>query len=444
MMTQVDRLRAFINDTPIGVLRAVHSEAESAAKGYVLEFSYLPEWEGMAGAYPVSPHLPLGKVSSGPSVWNYFVNLLPEGSILEDVSARLNLGRHDVFGLLLELGRDCAGAITLLPEGQTPDAAQRYQPLPVEELRRRIPPRKEGKLYALGGRLRMSLAGTQDKLGLALDDQGGFLIPEGTTPSTHIIKPECSDQFHHCVVNEFFVMRLAGLMGLNVPKTGIVRVPEPIYIVERFDRERNEDGLWKRIHQIDVCQAKNALNTRKYEQEYEYAPLGLTIKDCFDVARYDSVPGQAIMQTIRWTVFNYLVGNTDAHAKNMSILIRPDSIRLAPFYDLLCVRAYGEDYNRLAFCIGGEDNIDWIDEACWRKFAKDCSLNERLVLTTLRSMAEAIVPNAQGLMHGEDFRLLTDDERESLETIAHVIERHSLLAQGRDPDADKQEGPSPG
>lgn len=415
-----DSLFVYHDHVRVGTLKA-RSLREG---GYLLLFSYDPHWR----RFPLSPHLPLGQTSQGAPVWNFFLNLLPEGHVLEDVAYRMNLRVHDVFGFLRQFGRDCPGAISLLSPDTEPEARAFYVPIEVERLRRHLPDgptdakreysRQSGRLFMFGGKPRMSLAGAQDKLGVMLSPEGEFLLPEGTAPSTHILKSSCGKEFPFCVLNEHLIMRLASSIGLPVPRSKMLRLPEPVYVIRRFDRKR-EGRQWFRLHQIDMCQFFDVPNGMKYEEgSYTYAPEGLTLKDCFTFARAMSEPEKACQDVLKWCCYNYLVGNTDAHAKNISALVDEQGLHPAPFYDLLCVRAYGDEYTRMAFSIGGEDHLSLINEDCWRGMAKECGLTQEKVLAELHFQASRLPEAFSNLVVQET---LSEEEREFAERIRNTI-----------------------
>jgi serine/threonine-protein kinase HipA len=177
----------------------------------------------------------------------------------------------------------------------------------------------------------MSLAGAQHKLAVVL--QGGELFePAGATPSTHILKPDHPDRdYPHSAINEWFVMRLAKRLGLDVPNVHRRYVPSPVYLIDRFDRTLERQG-WQRRHVIDACQLLGLDRSFKYRQGSMESLAALA-----NACRSSAV---ARSRLFRWLVFNVLVGNSDAHLKNVSFQISHEGVQLAPFYDLLSVATY--------------------------------------------------------------------------------------------------------
>ncbi len=298
-------------------------------------FQYSDGWLGHGQAYALSPHLPLQKAklvdsSSVRHVQWYFDNLLPEEGQRMLLAADAGLSAADAFSLLEHYGAESAGSLTLLPSGAVERSAGELKPVSIESLSARIKQLPRVSL-AHGAQKRMSLAGAQHKLAVVLND-GGLHEPIGASPSTHILKPDHPDaDYPHSVINEWFVMRLAGRLDLPVPAVRRLYVPEPVFVVDRFDRVLTEQG-WQRLHVIDACQLLGL------DRSFKYAKGSVdTLLDISQACR-----ASAIVKTklFSWMVFNALVGNGDAHLKNLSFLVSPSGIQLAPHYDLLSTGAY--------------------------------------------------------------------------------------------------------
>ncbi len=180
---------------------------------------------------------------------------------------------------------------------------------------------------------RMSLAGAQHKLAVVLQD-GALFEPGADTPSTHILKPthQMQEIYPHSVINEWFVMSLAARLKLDVPSVHRRYVPSPVYLIDRFDRHLTPQGQWQRLHAIDACQLLNLPRTFKYDQG--------SVERLAELAMLCRAPAVARARLFDWLVFNILVGNSDAHLKNLSFLVSDAGIALAPFYDLLSEAAY--------------------------------------------------------------------------------------------------------
>ncbi|SAL67457.1 HipA domain-containing protein [Caballeronia peredens] len=321
-------LIASINDTEVGVLNADDD---------IWSFTYLPSWRANADAYPLSPALPLQAETlrdgstRRPVQW-YFDNLLPEEGqrtlLARDAAIR---NEADAFALLAHYGAESAGSVTLDLPGTHEAQEPAERALPDDALQARIDALPRLPLTH-GAIKRMSLAGAQHKLAVVLRD-GALHEPAGRMPSTHILKPNHhdTDDYPHSVINEWFVMKLADKLRLGVPAVHRRYVPSAVYLVDRFDREVRA-GAWRRLHMIDACQLLDLARTFKYE-EGSVEQLATLAARCRNQAA-------ARTRLFSWLVFNVLVGNSDAHLKNLSFLVSRDGIQLAPFYDMLSVAAY--------------------------------------------------------------------------------------------------------
>lgn len=246
----MSRLRVFANGDLVGFL--------DVAEGR-WSFDYDAGWN----AYALSPSFPLATRTYRDSAdirhveW-FFENLLPEGRLRELIASRDRIDPKDTWALLLRHGQDTAGALSLLPE--TVDASgvqEKLLPLSRDALQDKIQESRSRNLPLMASwdDIRMSLAGAQEKLGLRIDANGSMFLPEGTAASTHIVKPEnASADFPFCPANEFFCMRLAAELKVPVPQVDLLHLPEPLYVIERFDRAPDAETI-RRMHQIDLCQA---------------------------------------------------------------------------------------------------------------------------------------------------------------------------------------------
>jgi serine/threonine-protein kinase HipA len=220
-----------------------------------------------------------------------------------------------------------------------------------------------------------------------------IFLATGNSPSSHILKPPIPG-LEETVENEAFCMMLAASLGLPAPKVTIRRGQDKLYIVERFDRERDKEGKILRLHQEDFCQALGVLPDQKYESEG-----GPSLARCFGLLKEKSYSPAADQKALlSWVVFNFLVGNADAHAKNLAVIFTPKGPRLAPFYDLICTRVYPRLTDRLAMRIGGENRPLWIQPRHWERFSSEISIKFRLTLRTLKEMAQKITSNAGALV----------------------------------------------
>ncbi len=275
--------------------------------------------------------------------------LLPEGESRKSIARDVHVPERDTYGLIRALGRDCAGAVVIQPiEDSAPPAptTTTAEPLSPDEIDVLVRDLKSAPL-GVGGRVRISLAGVQQKLVLTRMQDGSWGRPVDGTPSTHILKPEVA-AFPDTVENEAFCMRVAKHLGLDVASVGTTKIGgRKLIVVDRYDRVVAADGTVRRIHQEDFCQATGVAPETKYEEDG--GPSLLRIAGILrDVAAPDSLD-----RLLKAVTVNALIGNGDAHAKNFSLLHTEDgALTLTPLYDLMCTLYYGDD--RLAMYI---DNI---------------------------------------------------------------------------------------
>lgn len=319
-------LRASINQMEVGTLQEV---------GGLWSFQYARAWLDNPLGFALSPHLPLTAeplldgASQRPVQW-YFDNLLPEESQRVLLAGDAKLDAADAFGLLAWYGAESAGSVTLLSPGVAPQTVEPLRPLSDDALETRIRRLPKAPLTHAAIK-RMSLAGAQHKLAVVLQD-GALFEPAGATPSTHILKPDHPDEdYPHSVINEWFVMRLAKRLALDAPDVHRRYVPSPVYLIDRFDRVPNAQG-WQRQHAIDACQLLGLDRSFKYSQG--------SMENLAALANACRSPAVARSRLFGWVVFNVLVGNSDAHMKNLSFLVSHEGVQLAPFYDLLSVATY--------------------------------------------------------------------------------------------------------
>ena len=275
--------------------------------------------------------LPLADVSYPNARTRAFLDgLLPEGEQRRVIAEQLDLSANDTFGLIRELGRDCAGAIVVQPRDEpapAPATTLTARPLTDEEITDQVVNLKNAPL-GLSDHVRISLAGVQEKLLLTRRIDGTWGSPTDGTPSTHLLKPEIR-AFPNTVANEAFCMRFARYLGV---RTATIDTTEfggrPLIVVERFDRLVAADGSVQRIHQEDFCQVFSRSPKDKYQHDG-----GPSLRQIAGILRQYADP-QSLIRLLEMVFVNVLVGNGDAHGKNFSVLHHRDGrIELAPLYD---------------------------------------------------------------------------------------------------------------
>jgi len=357
-----------------------------------LSFQYDSGWLESDRAMPLSLRLPLRpEPYPDPQARPFFANLLPESELRRAVARRLGLSERNDFALLEAVGGECAGAVSVLPEGSAPSGEGGYRPLDDAQLDALVAELPTRPLLAGEEGMRFSLAGAQSKLPVHFDGRT-ISLPLGEAPSSHILKPPIH-LYPHTVENEYFCGLLAVRVGLAVPAVTLLHKAQPLYLIERYDRRRTADGGLDRIHQEDFCQALGIPPERKYEKEG-----GPSLPQCIKLVRGSSIfPVADVRALLRWVIFNYLIGNADAHAKNASLLLSGQGPVLAPFYDILSTAVYPGLTERLAMRIGGEERPDWIIERRWQQFARDADVAFKLVRRMLLQMKESVREEADRL-----------------------------------------------
>ncbi|OFZ96260.1 MAG: hypothetical protein A2Z44_00185 [Betaproteobacteria bacterium RBG_19FT_COMBO_58_11] len=248
---------------------------------------------------------------------------------------------------------------------------------------------RRGQIYAAwptDERPRLSLAGAQDKCPVLVRDDHYFL-PQLEAPSSHILKFELAD-YRHLPAYETFTTQLAAAIGLPVVDIALRTVGRTRYAqIARYDRVWDERGEVQRLHQEDFCQALGYGHEKKYQEHG-----GPSFAQCYRlVQEASSEPAIDVQHLLRWQIFNVLAGNSDGHAKNLSLLHLPDdATRLAPFYDLVCTRAIERIDYHLAFDVGGERNPSVITSAHWEALAKACDVRPQFLGNLVRETAAAL------------------------------------------------------
>ena len=355
-------------------------------------FRYDSAWID-SGGFAVSRSLPLAVREFAPeegTAQRWFANLLPEGAVREHIVRDLKLPNTD-FDLLRAIGGECAGALSILPIDRQPSGQRQYRPLTEKDLADLAA--RRGQIYAVwpaDERPRLSLAGAQDKCPvLVRDDQ--YFLPQLEAPSSHILKFELAD-YRHLPAYETFTTQLAAAIDLPVVDIALRTVGRTRYAqIARYDRLWDDSGEVQRLHQEDFCQALGYGHEKKYQEHG-----GPSFAQCYRlVQETSSEPAIDVQHLLRWQIFNVLAGNSDGHAKNLSLLHLPDDagrpqIRLAPFYDLVCTRAIERIDYHLAFDVGGERNPSVITPAHWEALAKQCDVRPQFLGNLVRETADAL------------------------------------------------------
>ena len=357
------------------------------------EFSYDKEYLTAADACPISMSLPLQEDPF--NSWEtrlFFENLLPPVVVRRKLEKIIHHDHDNYFAFLKVLGGDCAGAIALYPEGVNPsDGEERFRELgedEADEVLKALP--ESPLLQGIVEGYRISVAGAQDKLVVRMRN-GNLALPLYGTASTHIVKPRMK-RCEHSVENECFCQQLADACGISAAKSFIHRIKDDgYYVTRRYDREE-ADGHVTRYLQEDLCQAMGIDSEKKYQVDG-----GPSAARCFRFLSDNSFGLDDRMRFVDYFVYNFLIGNADAHAKNISLLQRDGKLSVAPLYDAMSTLVYPQVYNSMAMEIGGQYEFKAVTRKSFELFAEKCDVRPKAVLSRLDALAAKLPRKAEEL-----------------------------------------------
>ncbi len=308
------------------------------------EFEYAETWVSSAYGRSISLSMPMGRAGrlyKGMVVRNYFDNLLPDNDrIRARIQQRFSMPSQSPFDLLAEVGRDCVGALQLLPEGEAPGDVGKIDAEAVseEDIERILVNTPVSGRHQDDDDFRISIAGAQEKTALLLHE-GGWMKPRGATPTTHILKLPIGRHGDHgidlalSVENEWLCSRILQAYGIRTANCWLAVFREQkVLVVERFDRQLSRDGTWfMRLPQEDMCQATGLSPEMKYEQGG-----GPGIESIMDLLLGSANAEADRADFFKTQVVFWLLCAIDGHAKNFSIFLEPrGDYRLTPRYDVL-------------------------------------------------------------------------------------------------------------
>jgi serine/threonine-protein kinase HipA len=403
-----------------------------------LSFDYEPRWRDSTHGHSLSISMPIASITySHNLVSSYLWNLLPENpNILQRWGQQFHVSAANPFKLLKFVGADVPGAAQFFPPAQLVTIQSQQRPsinwINLDELAQRLAQLRSdaAAVRRPGDPGKMSLPGAQAKTAFCWDNKGKrWGVPSGRAPTTHIIKPAVPG-FDGLVENEHLCQVIAAQLGLPAAKSSVLPLGDTSYIViERFDRLPAAPGsaFVQRVHQQDICQALGLMPGRKYQQDG-----GPGIADIVSlIRRVSSNPSTDVDRFLDANAFNWLIGGTDAHAKNYSLLIGAgDEVRLSPLYDLSSQLPYPEFIEQnVAMKIGDYYEIPLIGFTEWQSLASECAVNPAILVNRLRHFADRLpevisAARDQALTDGLDHQVITD-----LATllIKHVKDRRATL-----------------
>lgn len=380
-------LDVYLHDQKAGVLE----QADDARLAFTYDSDYLA-----GDGLPISISMPRREEAyDDPIAHPYFSGLLPDERARRRLASALGVSHENAFGLLEIIGGECAGALSLIGQGQSlPDPSDGSpEPLDDRRLAELLAHLRERPL--LGGEqgVRLSLAGAQDKLAVCVVD-GEIALPRDGRPTTHILKPFI-EGLEGTVENEVFCMMLARRVGLEAPAVAKGSAGKTdFFLIERYDRITDSNGRISKLHQEDFCQALSVPPELKYEEEG-----GPGVARSMELIQSATQrPAAERLRFQRMLIFHYLVGNADAHAKNYALLYSHRSPDLAPLYDVVCTAAYPRLSQSMAMKIGGRAIPDTIHLEHWHALVPSTQAARRLLAAELARMASTIEAEADQLL----------------------------------------------
>lgn len=392
--------------------------------------TYERSWQERGDSFPLSLSMPLAQWVHGDRVLRPFMeNLLPDNAqILDRWARRFHVSARNPFALLAHMGEDCAGAVQFVRPDRYDDVVDAGQEeiewLTEEEVGARLRDLVEqhGTGRLPGDRGRFSLAGAQPKMPLLLEG-GNWGIPSGRMPTTHILKPPAQRDLEDFDINEHLCLRLAQELGLAVARSHVQSFAgQYALVVARYDRLRIGEGRIVRLHQEDICQSLGVSPLRKYENEGGPGPADIVNV----LLRESDDAGTDVAAFLDALALNWVIGGTDAHAKNYSLLISARSVRLAPFYDVISMLPYPHRVHpkeaALAMRIDREYHLWKIRRRHWEGLAARCDLDAAPVIQRVCQLVSAVPAavdraaagvRSEGVRHG------------MVERLEHEIREHS-------------------
>ena len=361
-----------------------------------LNFWYKPGWLKQANAVALSCSLPLqAEPFDDHQTRPFFAGLLPEGQMRRLIARQFQVSVDNDIALLDYIGGECAGAVTFMRPGQalpTSTKDEDVQWLSDAEVIAILDELPSRPMLAGKDGLRLSLAGAQDKLPVVVNG-GRIGLPRNGTPSSHVLKPAIH-AVEDSVTNEGFCLALAEAMQLKPAKSKIHTVRDRQFLlVERYDRAANADGRRQRLHQEDFCQSLGVVPEMKYQNEG-----GPDLAQCFELVRRVTRPSAPqVLRLLDYVIFNALIGNHDAHAKNFSLLYSGKVPVLAPLYDTLSTAVYPTLTPKMAMRIGSKYKFSEVHAQHWDQFAEGAGLAKAQAKKRILELAKLLPLTARKL-----------------------------------------------
>ncbi|QSZ42851.1 type II toxin-antitoxin system HipA family toxin [Sulfurimonas aquatica] len=398
---------------------------EALNKSYSLEYD--EDWKN--DGFEISPSIGFNNPSNE-AVGRFIENLLPEGNGLEELSVYFQISKSEKFSILKQIGLETTGALTFT-DSKVFEPNTTFEEITVDELEVKVTTRESNPIHIWNGKPRLSVAGVQTKLPLTiLTEKFGF--GEGDICSTHILKFNRVGE--NVVTNEFISMKLALAMGYNVAEVACAELAnECVLFVTRFDREIINDELIERKHIIDSVQALGFPISYKYERNLginmpNYRE-GVSFSKLFSLANKAIVPALFKEQVIKWSILNIILGNSDAHGKNISFFVSKEGLEVAPFYDLVNVTMYQDKYEQdMAMAIEDVFQFDSLNELSFREFFDENNISTEFYFNEFKSSAMKLKRAFKDMAFLDDNDFVKKNEDFILKYIENVKNRVNFIS----------------
>jgi len=379
----MQKLYVHYKKTLVGLL-----EYESLLKNF--SFVYDDNW--IKEGFELSPSLKFSGFED--YAFKLFIeNLLPEGEGLDEMSVYYQISKSDKFSILKHIGSETTGALTFT-ENKEIDIPTSFRKIPLDELEERVSKKDIQSIILWDEELRLSLAGVQEKLAVAIID-GVIGLGEGDICSTHILKFNRKNE--NVILNEYLSLKLAKAVGINVAEVEYKKLgSENVLFVERFDRKLINDKHIERLHIIDSTQALGFPSTYKYERLYNSKDIrdGVSFEKLFNLADEAKIPLLFKKELVTWNMINLILGNSDAHGKNISFFVDKGGLEIAPFYDIVNVTMYKGKYAQdMAMAIDDEFEFEKIGLFDMLEFLEQNKISKTQYFNDFKKLAQKIHTN---------------------------------------------------
>jgi len=394
------------------------------------EFSLEYESSWLKSGFALSPKLSFDKEIKSIDIKNFIDNLLPEGKGLDELINYIQVSKNNKFALLKKIGNETSGAFSFVSVDSV-ELPTSFREISIDELTQRINQRKQIPITIWDGKPRLSVAGVQEKLPITKID-GKYGFGEGKLSSTHILKFDKTDE--KLVLNEYFSLLLAKSAGIAVTNFELkIFGDEFVLEVERFDRVIISNQKVQKLHLIDGCQLLGVPSSFKYERNFGASPdvkdikEGVSFKKLDSITQLTKIPLLTKKTLLEWSIVNLILGNSDAHGKNISFFITGDGIEVAPFYDMVNIAIYDGLYETsLAFAIDDEFELKNIKAYDIAAHCFTLGITPKLFAKTYENIAKKIKTAIENEIYEQMNSYDDDFARKYCEDILNRIKQLSI------------------